>query len=130
MKDPLATLLKLRELELAAARRDLAERRARADQAAACAETARESITIECGGAVHCTDTLAAWLPVARASLDRAASEARITAQAAEASRSALADHRARARSVEWLLERRAAEARAERLQREQAALDEAAQRR
>ncbi|MGG5812594.1 flagellar FliJ family protein [Falsiroseomonas sp. CW058] len=66
---------------------------------------------------------------MARAAQDRAAGEARLAEQAVEAARGTLAAGRARARAVEMMLERKAAEARAEALRREQGVLDEAGQR-
>jgi flagellar biosynthesis chaperone FliJ len=128
-RDPLATLLKLRALEVATARRDLAERRVRAEEADRRAAAAEATIAAEVARPAEFADSLVAWLPLARGARDRALGEARLAEQAVEAARSQLAAERARARVVEWLMEKKAAEARAKALKREQAALDEAAQR-
>jgi flagellar export protein FliJ len=130
-RDPLSALLKLRGLEVAAARRDLVARQAGAAAAAAREAEARRAMETELAGdAGDFADSLAAWLPLARATRDRAAGEAALAAQAVEAARGALAQHRARERAVEWLLDRRAQEARDKAMRAEQNALDEAAQRR
>ncbi len=115
----------------ATARRDLAERQAGAAAAEQRAEVARAVLAAETGAAVmDFADSLAAWLPRAQATRDHREGEARLAGQAVEAARGALAANRARERAVEWLMEKRAADARAAALRAEQAALDEAAQRR
>ncbi|WP_203071288.1 flagellar FliJ family protein [Falsiroseomonas ponticola] len=129
-RDPLAALLKLRGLEVAAARRDLVARQAGAAAAAAREAAARRAMEAELAGGGDFADSLAAWLPLARAARERAAGEAALASQAVEAARSALAQQRARERAVEWLLDRRAQEARDKAMRAEQNALDEAAQRR
>ena len=130
-RDPLSALLKLRGLEVATARRDLMARQAGAAAAAereAAARGAMEAEMADHGG--DFADSLAAWLPMARARRERAVGEAALAAQAVEAARAALAQQRARERAVEWLLDRRAQEARDRAMRAEQNALDEAAQRR
>jgi flagellar export protein FliJ len=129
-RDPLAPLKRLRTLQVATARRDLADRRARAEVAAQQAEAAQATLLNELAGAPLFADSLAAWLPVARAARDRATGDAALAEQAVEVARGALAEERSRARVVELLIERRAAEARAEAARRAQAAIDEVAQRR
>ncbi len=130
-RDPLSALLKLRGLEVATARRDLVARQAGAAAAAEREAAARRTLDLElAAGAGDFADSLAAWLPMARAARERAAGEATLAAQAVEAARTALAQQRARERAVEWLLDRRAQEARDKAMRAEQNALDEAAQRR
>lgn len=130
-RDPLAAILRLRALEVAFARRDLAERATGAAAADARAQAAaaalRDGATERLG---DFADSHAAWQPRARADRDRAAGEARLADRAVEASRAALAGLRVAERAVEALLERRAEDARAASLRREQLAIDEAAQRR
>lgn len=129
--DPLAALLKLRGLEVAAARRDLMARQAGASAAAQREASARLAVATELAGSDgDFADSLAAWLPLAYAARDRAAGEAALAAQAVESARAGLAAQRARERAVEWLLDRRAREARDKAMRAEQNALDEEAQRR
>ena len=130
-RDSLSALLKLRGLEVATARRDLVARQAGAAAAAEREAAARSAGDLEfAAGAGVFADSLAAWLPMARAVRERAVGEAALAAQAVEAARSALAQQRARERAVEWLLDRRAQDARDKAMRAEQNALDEAAQRR
>ena len=130
-RDPLAPLLRLRALEVAAARRDLVARQAGAAAAEERAEAARAVMDAERRAAIdgH-ADSLAAWLPIARAARERAAGEATLANQAVEGARAALAAQRARERAVEWLVEKRQQEAREAAAHAAQKALDEAAQRR
>lgn len=129
--DPLASLMKLRSLQVAVARRDLADRQAGAQAAAARDAAARDAIAAETGAeATGHADALAAWLPLARTALDRAAGEAALAGQAVEAARGALAQQRAQERAVEWLVEQRRAAARLAAGRAAQAALDESGQRR
>ncbi|WP_439549733.1 flagellar FliJ family protein [Falsiroseomonas sp.] len=130
-RDPLSALLKLRGLEVATARRDLVARQAGAAAAAEREAVARSALDLElAAGGGEFADSLAAWLPMARAARERAVGEAALATQAVEAARSALAQQRARERAVEWLLDRRAQDARDKAMRAEQNALDEAAQRR
>jgi flagellar export protein FliJ len=129
-RDPLAPLLRVRELQVNHARRSLADRRAGAAEAAKREEAARRAISSELSGGYGFADAFAAWLPVARERADKAAGETTLAEQAVEAARSALAAERAGARTVELLIERRALEARRLALRKSQSALDEAAQRR
>ena len=130
-RDPLAPLLRLRALEVAAARRDLVARQAGAAAAEDRAAAARSVLETEHRAAIggH-ADSLAAWLPLARAARDRAAGEANLANQAVEGARAALAAQRARERAVEWLVEKRREEARDAAAHAAQKSLDEAAQRR
>jgi hypothetical protein len=129
-RDPLAVLLRLRAIEVASARRDLAERlvgEAAAQQRAAAAEAV---ITGELAqDAAGFADSLAAWLPQARARRDRMAGDARLAGQAVDNARRALAVQRAQERAVELVRERRIAEEREQETRRGQTALDEMAQR-
>ncbi|NKC34536.1 hypothetical protein [Falsiroseomonas selenitidurans] len=129
--DPLAALMRLRGLQVAAARRDLADRQAGAQAAVGRAEAAVAVLAQETQGEVaFLADSLAAWLPGARAARERAAGEARLAGQAVEAARAALVASRAQERAVEWLMESRAAAARQKVARGQQAALDETAQQR
>jgi flagellar biosynthesis chaperone FliJ len=129
-RDPLAVLLRLRAIEVASARRDLAERlagEAVAQQRAAAAEAV---ITGELAqDTAGFADSLAAWLPQARARRDRMAGDARLAGQAVDNARRALAAQRAQERAVELVRERRIADEREQETRRGQAALDELAQR-
>lgn len=130
-RDPLAPLLRLRALEVAAARRDLVARQAGAAAAEDRAAAARSVLETELGATIPgFADSLAAWLPAARAARDRAAGEAMLANQAVDGARAALAAQRARERAVEWLVEKRRAEAQEAAAHAAQKALDEAAQRR
>jgi flagellar export protein FliJ len=130
-RDPLAPLLRLRALEVAAARRDLVARQAGAAAAADRAAAARSALEAEQQADIPgFADSLAAWLPAARAARDRAAGEASLANQAVEGARIALAAERARERAVEWLVEKRREEAREAAAHAAQKSLDEAAQRR
>jgi flagellar biosynthesis chaperone FliJ len=129
-RDPLATLSRLRALEVAEARRALAQRQRGVAAAEARAREANAALEGEVAAeAGDFADSFAAWLPQARAACARAAGEMRLAAQAAEVARSALAEVRAAERAVELIREERARVARSDALRRDQTGLDEAAQR-
>ncbi|MCQ4161973.1 hypothetical protein NON00_18825 [Roseomonas sp. GC11] len=118
--DPLAVLQRLRGLEVALARRDLAERGAQAAAAAIPAE----------GRAAEGVDghaAFAAWLPYGTAMRESRATEARLAAAALEAAREALVTARTAERVVELAREAKAEAARHQALRKAQAALDEIA---
>jgi len=125
--DPFATLLKLRRASVEEARRDLADALA---GAAARAREVREAFA----ALEHEADTdpalYAAWLPRGIERAVTAAARAEAANRAVESARLALAEARAAERAVEAMAERRAAEAARRRTRKQQAALDEAAQRR
>jgi flagellar biosynthesis chaperone FliJ len=130
-RDPLATLLRLRALEVAAAQRDLAQRAQGAQAADARLRHATATMAAELTGeGAGFADSLAAWLPQARTACESAAGEARLAEQAAEVARRRLAEARAAEGALEQLCAQRAWQLRAEAAQRLQASLDEAAQRR
>lgn len=131
-RDPLAALLRLRSLEVAAARRDLAERLAGLSAAEQRAAAAAAAIQAEANSEAtrEAPHLYSAWLPRGRAAEERAAGDARLAAQASEIARQNLAETRAGERAVEWLREQRLIEERQRAARREQAALDEAAARR
>jgi flagellar export protein FliJ len=131
-QDRLKPLMRLRTLEVAEARRDLAERVAGAERAALLVRTTAEAIrseASEAGGDPALSAAYAAWLPVGRAAERRALGDQLLAETATEAARQALAAARVRERAVEWLRERAALEARLEAARREQAGIDEAASR-
>lgn len=125
--DPFATLLKLRRAEVEEARRDLADALA---QAAVHATEAREAFAALEREAASDPALYAAWLPRGIEHALSAAAKAQASEQAVEAARLALAEARAAERAVEVMAERRAADEARRRARKEQAALDEAAQRR
>jgi len=128
MADPLATLARLRRLEVAQARKQLAERNAalaaaEARHDAACAAPGREAAT------AHPAD-YAAWLPLGLAERERAARAAQHSASLAQMARDALAVQRTAQRQVELLREQQAAAAALKLRRKQQALLDEFGSRR
>lgn len=125
--DLFATLLKLRRAEVEEARRDLADALA---QASAHAADMREAFAALDREAASDPALYAAWLPWGIERALAAAARAEAAEKAVEAARVALAQARAAERAVEVMAKRRAAEEARRRARKEQAALDEAGQRR
>jgi flagellar export protein FliJ len=121
-RDPLDVLARLRRLEVAQARRDLAGRAATLDEAAVRAEAVERALEAE---RAHAPADYAAFLPRALAAREDAARSVRRAQAALEVARIALADRRAQERAVERLAEARAEAARDAAARREQAALDD-----
>jgi hypothetical protein len=127
---------RLRRLELDIAQRDLAaclhaEVQAIAAQDAAQADIRRETAVATSPSAdIPALAVYAAWLPHAMAAAARAASQQSEREQASAAARLNVAEHQSAARATGFLLDARAEARRVDVLRREQAALDEHAQRR
>ncbi len=131
MADPLATLARLRRLEVAQARKQLAERNvalaaAEARHDEACAAPGREGAHADAAVPAD----YAAWVPRALAERERAARAAQHSANLAQMARDALALHRTAERQVELLREQQAAAAALKTRRRQQALLDEFGSRR
>lgn len=125
--DPLAVLARLRGLETCAAQQRLATQLGRVAAAAARVAAAEGALLEERGAGDPAG--YAAWLPRALAERDRAALAERLAEDSLQAAQSALAECRAAERAVARLREQRAAEARRQAGRRQQALLDDAAQR-
>ncbi len=135
-RDPLQTLLRLRQTELDSARTDLVARQEQAEQAIARAKAADAAIAREMAAASRleagdgAVEAFGLWLKQGRA--DSAA--ARLRAEHAEAevvqARALLAGARAAVEVVEKLLEQRAAARQVAAAKRQQEMLDEVGQRR
>lgn len=125
--DPLAVLARLRGLETRAAQQRLATQLARAE-AATVRVVAAEAALLEERSAGDPAD-YASWLPRALAERERTVVAERLAEDSLRTAQSALADCRAAERAVERLREQRAAEARRQAGRRQQALLDDAAQR-
>ncbi len=130
MADALATLARLRRLEVAEARRHLAERNAALAAAEARHDQARAAPGTEAARPADAASgtgpgDYAAWLPLALAERDRAARAARHSAGMATQARDALAVQRAAERQVELLREQRAAAVALKARRKAQAVLDE-----
>jgi hypothetical protein len=125
--DPLAVLARLRGLETRAAQQRLAGQLGRVAAVAARVVVA-EGALLEERDAGDPAD-YASWLPRALAERERAALAERLAETSLQTARSALADCRAAERAVERLREQHAAEARLQAGRRQQAPLDDAAQR-
>ncbi|TPG48423.1 hypothetical protein EAH89_22850 [Roseomonas nepalensis] len=126
MTDSLAVLARLRNAEVAAARRRVAEEAARREAAEMAARSADEALVAE---ARHGTGYVA-WLPRGLALRAAAEDEARRAQERAAEAILSLAAARASERAVESLSEMRAAEARRRARRDEQRRLDEAGARR
>lgn len=122
----LAALARLRRLETAEAQRRLAVQAGREAAAAEHLATAAAALRGE-----HAADAEAwrLWLPRGLAERDRAGLAREQEAARRQAAQDLLVEARAAERAVEWLRERRAAEARRAAERRAQALLDEAAAR-
>jgi flagellar FliJ protein len=134
-RDPLLTVLRLRRMEVDAARAELVLRETRAHEAAIMAHEAEATIQAEMQAATRLTaddaavEAFGAWLPKGREAVARAeALLLRAQAEAAQA-RARLNLARAAAEAVEKLLEKKAAAAEKEALRRQQIVLDELGQR-
>ncbi|WP_342452522.1 flagellar FliJ family protein [Pararoseomonas baculiformis] len=125
---------------MAEAQRILAARRSsavelfhRATAAAAAIPREVAAATTECGSeamlSLHITGDLTAWLPRGESLRQRAATEARLAEDAAEAAREEMVAARAAQRVVELLRARRADEVARKMSRRSQAMLDEMAAR-
>jgi hypothetical protein len=121
-RDPLAVLARLRRLEVAQARRDLAIRAAALERAATRIKAADATLDAE---RAHAPADYAAFLPRGLAAREDAALAVRRAQAALEVARIALADRRAQERAVEVTLDQRAAAQREERARRNQALLDD-----
>jgi flagellar biosynthesis chaperone FliJ len=128
MADPLATLARLRRLEVAQARKQLAERNLALAAAEARHDTARAAPGREAGTAAPAD--YAAWLPLGLAERERAARAAQHSANQAQMARDALAVQRTAERQVELLREQKAATAVLKARRKAQALLDEFGSRR
>ena len=126
MADPLATLARLRRLEVAEARRNLAERNAALAAAEARLAAARAAPAAEAAATAEFPlADYAAWLPLGLAERERAARAERHSAGLAGMAREALALRRAAERQVELLREEPAAAAALKAKRKAQALLDE-----
>ena len=123
-RDGLAALARLRGLETMEAKRRLALQVGQEAAAAGRHALAATALQVE-----HAADGAAwrVWLPRGLAERDRAALAEAHAAGRRRKAQAVLAECRAAERAVEWLRERRAAEARRTALRRAQARLDEAA---
>ena len=127
-RDPLASLARLRRLETAMARRDLAERLGAVAAAEQRQALAIAAIQQEAAG--DAPADYARWLPRGLAERDRADRLHKHAEYRLEEAQTALAGARAAERSVEWLQEERAREQRETQERKRQALLDDAAARR
>jgi flagellar biosynthesis chaperone FliJ len=130
MADPLATLRRLRRLEVDGAHRDLAEKLAAAREAEQRAGAARTALRTEAQAAPRdAAHPLARgfsnWLPVGQNAARTTAASERAAHANAEASRAALAEARAAERAVETVQDARAAARRVTVIKREQITLDD-----
>ncbi len=154
MADPLATLARLRRLDVAQARKHLAERNAALAAAEARHDTARAAPGREAAlipgreaalspsreaGSIPGQEAApegaapsdyAAWLPLGLAERERAARAAQHSANLAQQARDALALQRTAERQVELLREQQAAAAALKLRRKQQALLDEFGSRR
>ncbi len=129
--DPLAALLRLRQIEVDEARRSLGDCLAAERAAREAVEHADRAIAREAEAAADLTaddarvEAFAAWLPTGRAA-QQAATHALTTAEARVAeARAALTLSRAALRAAEQLMATREAEREAQKLRQEQLRLDE-----
>jgi hypothetical protein len=132
MADPLATLARLRRLEVAQARKQLAERNAALAAAEARHDVARAAPGREADAANRAASAAtaapadyAAWLPLGLAERERAARAAQHSANLAQMARDALTLHRTAERQVELLREQQAAALALKTRRKQQALLDE-----
>ena len=137
MADPLATLARLRRLEVAQARKQLAERNAALAAAevrhdAARAAPGREAEAAKCAASAAMTHpaAYAAWLPLGLAERERAARAAQHSANLVQMARDALAVQRTAERQVELLREQQAAALARKVRRKQQSLLDEFGSRR
>jgi flagellar biosynthesis chaperone FliJ len=126
-RDPLAALLRLRGLEVTAARREMAARQSALAAAEARMNAARRALGEEAVAAAELPDLYAAWLPAGRAALDSASADARRAQDMAEQARADLAATRGAERAVELLREAQAKATSLRRNRKAQQALDETA---
>jgi hypothetical protein len=130
MADPLATLCRLRRLEVDAAHNDLAEKFALAHQAEQRAEAARTALRTEAQAAPRdpahpLAGSFSNWLPIGQNAARAAAAAERAANANAEASRAALAEARAAERAVETVQDARAAARQVAARKHEQLVLDD-----
>lgn len=131
MSDTLRTLLKVRRLDVDAARRGLAECLAIEDEARTASIAAEQAIAQEALAASAlaaddaAVEAFAAWLPVGRRQLDRTRHAETLAANATERARAVTSLARAAAEAAQALLERREAEAEREAQRKAQLELDE-----
>ena len=136
MSDTLRTLLKVRRLDVDAARRGLAECLAIEDEARGASMAAEQAIAQEALAATAlaaddaAVEAFAAWLPVGRRQLDRTRHAETLAANATERARAVTSLARAAAEAAQALLERREAEAEREAQRKAQLELDEMGRRR
>ncbi len=131
MSDTLRTLVKVRRMEVDAARRGLAECLAVEDEARAAALEAERAITREAqvAGSLAADDAtveaFAVWLPVGQRQLDRMRRAESLAAAATDRARAATTLARAAAEAAQAMLERREDEAEREAQRKAQLELDE-----
>lgn len=135
-RDPLRTILRVRQSALDEAQKAVGEAYRLEQEASLGAEAAANALAQEMQVATSLTvgddavEVFARWLPVGRGNLKRAHDAQRDATAALDRARAMLAVARAGVRSVECLIEQRRAEEVLEEGRREQRLLDEAGSRR
>ncbi len=134
-RDPLRTMLRIRNATLDEARKAVADAYARerdacarADAAAAALEHEMKAATSLIGGD-EAVETFARWLPIGRGALAQARDAQRSATTELDRARVVLGLARTAVTTVESLIERRKAEERLEENRKEQLLLDEASRR-
>lgn len=124
-RDPLATLRRLRSVQVLAARREVADRLAAAREAGEAEARTRLALASEATASAGAPTDYAAWLPAGRAAQAQSMAALTEASQEADVARAALAAARAAEDATQALIARRRREEERAALRRQQQRLDD-----